>query len=208
MLNLDEKVSRDSIFISGNELGFFKKIKRRVKKVKSMVSRAVFPKFARKIAKKLESKHRKKLKMVGGAAAIGTAAFFAGPAVLTFAKGAGGKALVAGIGKNVGGQVLGAAVAQQIQKKMSKDEEKLLKAEMATMPPQEVLSDPRIVSLGLDVSRSIAKNPAQKIMLQEGAFEVGHQVKKSMMNTKNIAIVGGGVAAMLLAVALVSRGGK
>lgn len=185
MLDLDKKVSRDSIFLArDNQMdGFFSRIVRKVKKVVNKVPlvKAYKKTSLHKAFSKFESKHRKKLKILGGVALIATGAHFFGPKLLTGVKGLGGKALASGAAKSVTKSLVTTAIKKKLSDKAQKSLAKKAKAMTAT----QVLQDPEIIKLSQEIAvaealknERAANRAAAEILVREGNVEVTHQVDK------------------------------
>lgn len=186
MLDLDRKVSRDTIFLasgSGQLDGFFSKI---VKKIKKVVGKLPLVKLYKKTSlhkkfKKFESKHRKNLKKLGAIVAIAVAVYFAGPAILKSVSSLGGKGLASSAGK----KLLKAKVTSMIKKKLSAKQRKKLAKRTKGMTPEQVMQDPEIIKLSQQIATAQARQRekasnrvAAEILVKEGNIELTHQLDK------------------------------
>lgn len=144
--------------------GFFKKLKRKVKKVVKKTKKAV-----KKVTKKVINVHKKVGKKILKAhkkaaplAVAGAAIYFGGPAAVGALK-AGGGALVAGAKKLGISDLAKKLLAKKIAGKMSGPEGQ----EISSMSPIDALQNPNITDAALPILKSLLAKTGLKMESQE-----------------------------------------
>lgn len=191
-MSLDYKVfGRDSIFILADDEGqlgelgelggFFKRIRKKVKKVfKKVIS---LPVTVTRGVVKVVKRNRKLIKKIGAVAAIAYGGYMFGPQLLGYAKSLGGSSLV----KSAGSKVMQAQVKKAVMARMSPRQEQEIQAYAATMTPQQFMTDPAMQQQYqlFAQQQAMLRYPqytntgANRVLASEGAIEVAHQMEKA-----------------------------
>ena len=193
-MSLDYKVyGRDSIFIAeetGQMGGFFKKLKKKVSKIRGKIASKVIPKKIYRKIKKFGSKNRKKLKKLGAIAAIAVGGYFAGPAIMGYMKTLGASSITKAAGK----KGIQALVTKVIKKKMSPGQVEEMQEYAVKQAPGDIMHNPDIEALMQAVATEAAgSDPARQLLTREGAAEVSYQAqKRPMVNPQAAAAAPGG----------------
>ena len=197
MLDLDNKVNRDSIYFAlenRQELGgWFKSLKNKVRKVTRKIGKVITPKKIYKELSRFESKNRKELKIIGAVGAIAVGGYYYGPKMLASIKGLGGKKLAVAAAKSTT-QIL---VSKTIKDKLTEKQDEQMKKAAQTMTPEQFISDPVVAKITQAIVSDIAikkvipqiaiRQPpnelvkianAKAILAKEGAIEIEHQIAK------------------------------
>lgn len=195
MLDLDNKVNRDSIYfaLENQHLGgWFKKLKSKVKKVTRKIGKVITPKKIYKELSRFESKHRKELKIIGAVGAIAVGGYYYGPKMLAMVKGLGGKKLAVTAAK----ASTKLMVSKTIKDKLTKKQDEQMKKAAQTMTPEQFIVDPVVAKITQDIVADMAVKKvipptiikpsielvkvakAKAILAKEGAIEIEHQIEK------------------------------
>jgi len=139
-------------------------------------------KVAKKAVKAVGKVSGKTWKKIGAVAAIGVGAYFAGPKILNFVGGQGGAQLA----KDAGKIALKTGVALAINKKLSKQQQKIIAARSQNMSPAQILANPELNQLAQDIAEAEFLNSqpqasnriGKQLLIKEGAQEIENQTSK------------------------------
>lgn len=184
--DLDKKVfGRDSIFIAMQNQPMGSWLSKTFKKVKKVVTK-VIPKPINNALHKFEKNNRQTIKKLGAVAAVGTAAYFGGPYIMSAVKGLGGSA----IAQAATGKTAQDIAKQVITSKLTQPQIQQMQQQAQTMTPEQILTDPQYTDIANYAAQYAATQQYQnappvdqaaaRLLAKEGSVEVAHQTEKTM----------------------------